>query len=425
MNLFLLGELDSTNTTIKSISDNRGYTFTSTKPITSAAKFLDAARKSANCEIVILDILSYSIEDNAFEEGIKYLAEHCKGIIIIYAPNTYQNAKVKICNKYGINNIITAFMSAGVRAKFNQLVPIDYKQNNENHERMNNANNRTPSSEVKKPPAIKPITKQNAEKNISHKQLGDMVNTTQPTYQTAPQPPAQPQIQQPVTNTQPTYQTAQPQVDDIIIRKKIGVLGIIPRIGTTTQAIQLVKAIQSEGITACYVQENNSEFLEDMENYFSDIEKDTERNCLIYEGMEFYGNKNSTYSRDYNYIVIDYGSCGETKQIPSDFYNNDIRIVVCGGTAEEVSALTNISRQLYADENIIYIFSFIADYEREDILDLVSDRRSNVYFAPYTPDCYSINEENISNFKSVLGIKEKIETKPTKKRGLRRKKERR
>ena len=125
--------------------------------------------------------------------------------------------------------------------------------------------------------------------------------------------------------------------------------------------------------------------------------------------------------KDYDYMVTDYG-CASSAQLPSDFYSNDIRIVVCGGNAEEVASLTTLSHQFYRDESIIYIFSFIDPDDRPEVLDLMGDRREMVHFAPYTPDCFRSYEESGTLYRELLGFREEQTVKP--KRGFGRKRRR-
>lgn len=121
------------------------------------------------------------------------------------------------------------------------------------------------------------------------------------------------------------------------------------------------------------------------------------------------------------YMVTDYGFAS-SEQLPTDFYSNDIRIVVCGGNAEEVATLTTLSHQLYRDESIIYIFSFIDPDDRPEVLDLMGDRREMVHFAPYTPDCFRSYEESGTLYRELLGFREEQTVKP--KRGFGRKRRR-
>lgn len=190
------------------------------------------------------------------------------------------------------------------------------------------------------------------------------------------------------------------------VTKKIGVIGIMPRIGATTQAVQLVRMLSTLGKKACYIQENASAFLDSMELFFSGVKKENERGRLVYQDIFFYKDKNYAYSKDYDYLVFDYGNCTELEQLPADFYANDIRIVVCGGNAEEVAALTRFSNQLYRDESISFVFSFIDPDDRSEVLDLMGDRRERVFFAPFMPDCFRLYEDSAKLYRELLGFRE-------------------
>ena len=204
------------------------------------------------------------------------------------------------------------------------------------------------------------------------------------------------------------------------ITKKIGVIGIMPRIGATTQAVQLVKILSTLCKKVCYIQENDSAFLDSLELFFSDVKKDNERGRLVYQDIFFYKDKNYAYSQDYDYLIYDYGNCADLEQLPADFYANDLRIVVCGGNAEEVAALTTLSHQLYQDENIIYIFSFVDPEDYSEVSDLMGDRRDRVYFAPFTPDCFRLYEDSTKLYRELLGFKEEQTSKSKRGFGWRR-----
>ena len=130
------------------------------------------------------------------------------------------------------------------------------------------------------------------------------------------------------------------------VTKKIGVIGIMPRIGATTQAVQLIRTLSTLGKKACYIQENAYAFLDSMELFFSDVKKENERGRLVYQDIFFYKDKNFAYSQNYDYLVFDYGNCAELEQLPANFYANDIRIVVWGRNAEKRATLPRISNQM-------------------------------------------------------------------------------
>ena len=112
---------------------------------------------------------------------------------------------------------------------------------------------------------------------------------------------------------QETPKAEQPIVEQnreetIGVTKKVGIIGIMPRVGTTTQAVQLVKTLVSLEKSVCYVQENDSTFLDSLELFFSEVQKDSANGRLVYHDLIFYKDRNYAYSKDYDYMVTDYGA---------------------------------------------------------------------------------------------------------------------
>ena len=199
---------------------------------------------------------------------------------------------------------------------------------------------------------------------------------------------------------------------DIPIQKRtIGVIGSLDRIGTTTQAIQITRFLSNIGQSVCYVQDNNSNFLDMLIKYYYDVNVDTGSECILYDGLYLNRKKNLVYDKEYEVEVYDYGC---PVNIPSDFFEKNIRIVVCGGSSDEIDRLTAMISQLYSDDKIYYVFSFVANHDKQNVLDIMSERKSKCYFAPYSPDCFAqISDENADMYYDILGIE-----KPKKKKGL-------
>lgn len=242
---------------------------------------------------------------------------------------------------------------------------------------------------------------------------------TQPIYQTQNIPPyrqqQQPNRVQAYAQTQPVFGSDNTMSDDYfdVAQKKqtIGVIGIMNRIGTTTQAVQITQFLTSLEHKSCYIQKNDSQFIDSVEHYLYGAVIDSNTECLHYNNLNMYKKNNSTFSNNYEYEIYDYGFIEES--IPSEFFAKDIRIVVCGGTPEEVQRLTELTPLLYGDTGLKYVFSFISSSDEKFILDIMSDKRNECYFAPYTPDCFTLTEESTNLCYDVLGIEK---PQPTKKR---------
>lgn len=479
MTLYIIGDNNESNKTIVEFAEEHNLEYKFSNIISSSKSFLGAINEASHYDVTIIDILDLMIENEEIDKGIHTLKDIYNGIVIIYAPSaSYNDSKLNICSRYGYENIVRDFLGARAKARFKSFIPnltLDTNaQKPQNVQRQSNPetneSNQNQEQRRSEPTHRRPDIERRA--NNSEPEM-----SVQPQQQIPQQPQRQSQRQTP-TPVQYQQQSRQPQREEyrdnyvqpnqnynynssplreprntdyaqndyqsnqnnpynqppvpaereekyedtinnnenIVVTQHVGVIGVLHRIGTTTQAIMIANTLKSLGKSACYVQYNDSSFINNMENYFTGIEKSQSKGCLTYEGLDFFENKNLVLSQSYDYHIRDYGACDDTHQIPSEFFNNEIRIIVCGGTAEEVSSLTELRTQLFADTGIIFVFSFIADYERNDIMDLMGDKDNTVLFAPYTPDCYKLTDESKQMYMSAFGFE--VETVKKKKKGF-------
>lgn len=186
------------------------------------------------------------------------------------------------------------------------------------------------------------------------------------------------------------------------MRSTVGVIGIINRIGTTTQALQITALLKMLSGRSCYVQMNQSLFLDDVIDYLYGVEIDSNTECIHYADLDLYKNRNQVFSGNYEHEVYDFGAIDET--VPSEFFSKGTRIAVCGGTPEEVAQLTRFAPQLYDDTNIKYIFSFVPERDKNFILEMMGSKANNCYFAPYTPDYFELQESDKAFYYNLLNI---------------------
>lgn len=378
MNIYLIGRQCESNNAIISFASENNLQLYNSNEIDSLDSFFDAIQEALKYDVVILDILEYNLDNKEFELGLKELTSKYNGIIIVYAPSaSYNDSRITICNDFGVNNVIRDFLTARAKARLRSMIPLPQEE--------------TSNSDI-------PEKEQKVEKEESIQAANKNEVPAE-----APINPSTDNYGKNMVNQNTQYFVKESKPEDVVITKKIGVIGVLPRIGTTTQAVLITSLLTTLGKSACYIQYHDSSFLDNMENYFAGVEKST-KGCLVYEGLDFYKNRNLVLSQNYEYQIHDYGNCAATMQIPSDFFNNDIRIIVCGGTAEEVSSLTALRTQLYVDSSLLYVFSFIADYEKDDIYDLMSEKAANTLFAPYNPDCFNCTEESKNVYMPVFGF---------------------
>lgn len=456
MTLYVIGENNESNKVIVDFVKEYNLDFEFSNQVMEYKYFINIINKAITCDVIIIDVLSLMIDESEFESGLIKIRENFSGIVIIYAPGAqYNNERIVSCNKFGFDNVVRDFLAARAKARFKSLIPNLEQTANILQENMSETNNTQSINQYQEQSQQNEnyqdyTQQQRPEQRQNYPSVGNQVQYSVPTiennqkfqFQNTYEEPnqysvnqrssyQQPTYNQPVQNyyrqEQPLRETKQVQQssdsENIVVTKKIGVIGVLPRIGTTTQAIMIANTLKSLGKTACYIQYHESSFLNNMENYFVGVEKSASKGCLTYEGLDFFENRNLVLSQSYDYHIRDYGMCERNEAIPSDFFDNDIRVIVCGGTAEEVSRLTEMRTQLYVDNGLIYVFSFIADYERNDIMDLMGDKTNPVVFAPYTPDCFNLTEEAKSMYMSVLGFNvDKPKAKKKKGFGFKRKK---
>lgn len=212
---------------------------------------------------------------------------------------------------------------------------------------------------------------------------------------------------------------------------EIAVGGSMSRIGTTTIAIQLIKFLQSEGKTACYVDLSNTDYMELATNYYDTENHENDLNKFTLAGVDIYTNVTQeilyqVYVRNYNFIVYDLGSLLNNSLSTAEFLRKRIKLLCVGNKPNENKTLKAVADTLY-NTKINYIYSFVPEDEINDIQEELEKWFGSVcYFTPYIPDAFSLNNESRSMFKSILSEylpKEEPVIQPTKKSFFARRKE--
>lgn len=167
----------------------------------------------------------------------------------------------------------------------------------------------------------------------------------------------------------------------------VGVAGCMPRMGTTTQALQVVKYLQFTGKHPCLIQLNQSGYAEKLAKYY-ECAHDVDIGMVSVEHTELYYRRekiSEIYRLGYDAYVYDYGVfAGQTS-----FFERDVKIIVCGSKPDEMEAFSHVIGNTYMIDDIYYIFSFTPDKDRQEILAAMEDRAGKTFFAPYTPDMFS------------------------------------
>ena len=186
-------------------------------------------------------------------------------------------------------------------------------------------------------------------------------------------------------------------------RKTIAVVGSLSRIGTTTQCLQIVKYFQSCGKKACYIEFNNTGFLNALKKYYTDIQE--KENYLMYSNIALFHKEDiETILKEgkYDYYIYDYGVVTELDQrIRASFLEKSKKLIVCGTSPVELEAMGNVIQEFYHSD-IDYIFSFVPEQDKQDTMENMCDRADRVYFAEYTPDAFFFSSPSIKIYNKLF-----------------------
>ena len=202
-----------------------------------------------------------------------------------------------------------------------------------------------------------------------------------------------------------------------IERTTIGVAGTIERIGVTTQAIQLCKWLKMKGKNVCYIQMNDSGYVENLKVFYENVVVDEAQGCVSYENVEMYYDKariDEILNRNYDFYVYDYGTITNEYFQKTSFFEKNYKIVVTGTKPTELNSFNQCMEELY-HKHIHYVFSFVSEGDRENVMEMMSDKDKYSYLAGVTLDMFSLNSDNISNFEKIIPLEEEVEEEPEKK----------
>lgn len=169
----------------------------------------------------------------------------------------------------------------------------------------------------------------------------------------------------------------------------IHVAGAMPRIGTTTVAIQLILFLNRLGYKAAYVEMNAQDYIWGITAVYSGCVKDKLPGKITHGGVEFYAKERLpeliSGGTNYDYIICDYGNLSSKTFDIQEFADCSAMIIVTGVKPNEVF-LTNMALENQMLSDAVYIFSFISKADQADILDMMQEKAAVTAFMPYAPD---------------------------------------
>ncbi len=187
--------------------------------------------------------------------------------------------------------------------------------------------------------------------------------------------------------------------------KVIGICGVCERIGTTTQCLQLVKYIMSKGYNAAYVEINSSGYIDKCRQLYSEVRTYEDKGYITCFNVDMYkAERINDVLEKYEYIICDYGNITSSSFNKISFIERDFKICVSGTKANEFDRLQPVLNSV-SYQDIFFIFNFVPENDRKDILEMMCNRADKTIFTEYTPDPFDYIQNN--KYKNIIEIPEK------------------
>lgn len=183
----------------------------------------------------------------------------------------------------------------------------------------------------------------------------------------------------------------------------IAVAGSQRRIGVTTQALQITGYLKMLGYSAAYVEMNDHGYVSSVAKWYAAAKEEEYR--IRYQDFDMYTKDSLQYLRagEYRFLVKDYGSCQEKGFETVSFMEQTLQVYICGMKPDELQATQSILEKTYCQE-AGYIFSFVAEAEKREILDMMEEKAAKTVFSEYTPDPFLYRSSSNRVYRMLLGI---------------------
>lgn len=171
--------------------------------------------------------------------------------------------------------------------------------------------------------------------------------------------------------------------------RTIAVAGCQQRIGTTTQALQIVKYLKLMGYQACYIEMNQQGYIEGIKELYNGVKENRKKKCCIYEEIDMFKRENIAELGwlDYDFLIKDYGAVTAQGFEKLSFMEQRYRIFCGGVKPNEIFAVNRVLEEpAYAATG--YIFSFVPNADREAVREMMEEKKDCTFFADYVPDAY-------------------------------------
>jgi hypothetical protein len=173
--------------------------------------------------------------------------------------------------------------------------------------------------------------------------------------------------------------------------KTVAFCGTQTRIGTTTQAIQFAKYLQTQGLHVCYIENNQNGHIPEYLEVYDVKEHNQEKSLIRLSGLDLYYDTLKLpliLQQPYDVFLYDCGVLSPANA--ATFLDKDLSVIVGGSMPWELNYFVPVLDMLIGKKDIQYIFSFTSKTIRPEILKNMKRDADMTFFAEYSPDPFTL-----------------------------------
>ena len=177
----------------------------------------------------------------------------------------------------------------------------------------------------------------------------------------------------------------------------IHIAGVMPRIGATTLALQMVRFLrETGGYDACYVEMSRQNYIWGATQIYSGTLTDRTTGKTTCLGIPVFSGERMEALREgkaaYDFIIGDFGNLSDTAFNKRQFIEGDCKILVCGNKPNEVFRTEDAINDAML-EDALTVFNFTDPSDQDEIWSMMGKRGTTTDFMPYIPDPFHTGKE--------------------------------
>lgn len=169
--------------------------------------------------------------------------------------------------------------------------------------------------------------------------------------------------------------------------------GCMPRIGTTTLALQLCRYIKDfSDYSPAYVECGAHNYIWSASEMYRSTKEDRTGGHMSIEGIDMYEVERlpelTAGGADIDFLICDYGDITSKNFDREGFSKTTARILIGGVKPNEI----HYTEMALKDDGLSssdMIFTFVPEGDREELKNMMGAKAADTFFIPYAPDPFS------------------------------------